>query len=207
MTLNTQSNSRTAKRILSKEGPLGRTLTGDSEDHLKALRELFVPEIPGSSAKAITRAAALLHCRQQQSGAANWNAGARFNSDIRTHSSGGMCEWLKQAVLKTAVRETVPGVRIPLPPPLSRFASKARSERSSGALRGSRRSRARIPLPPPLSRFASKARSHFLASQRDGSGVVRIDRYDRPQRDQHANRRAAIIETSLISAQSLTRPK
>jgi hypothetical protein len=29
-----------------------------------------------------------------------------------------MCEWLKQAVLKTAVRETVPGVRIPLPPPL-----------------------------------------------------------------------------------------
>lgn len=31
--------------------------------------------------------------------------------------SGGMCEWLKQAVLKTAVRETVPGVRIPLPPP------------------------------------------------------------------------------------------
>jgi hypothetical protein len=33
---------------------------------------------------------------------------------------GGMCEWLKQAVLKTAVRETVPGVRIPLPPPLHR---------------------------------------------------------------------------------------
>src|SRR5258708_2069842 len=30
-----------------------------------------------------------------------------------------MCEWLKQAVLKTAVRETVPGVRIPLPPPRS----------------------------------------------------------------------------------------
>ena len=28
-----------------------------------------------------------------------------------------MCERLKQAVLKTAVRETVPGVRIPLPPP------------------------------------------------------------------------------------------
>jgi hypothetical protein len=31
---------------------------------------------------------------------------------------GGMCEWLKQAVLKTAVPERVPGVRIPLPPPL-----------------------------------------------------------------------------------------
>ena len=28
-----------------------------------------------------------------------------------------MCEWLKQAVLKTALRETVAGVRIPLPPP------------------------------------------------------------------------------------------
>src|ERR1017187_4632393 len=32
---------------------------------------------------------------------------------------GGMCEWLKQAVLKTAVPERVPGVRIPLPPPRS----------------------------------------------------------------------------------------
>ena len=31
--------------------------------------------------------------------------------------SGGMGERLKPAVLKTAVRETVPGVRIPLPPP------------------------------------------------------------------------------------------
>ena len=29
-----------------------------------------------------------------------------------------MRERLKRAVLKTAVRETVPGVRIPLPPPL-----------------------------------------------------------------------------------------
>src|SRR3954462_13047029 len=31
---------------------------------------------------------------------------------------GGMCERLKQAVLKTAVPERVPGVRIPLPPPV-----------------------------------------------------------------------------------------
>ena len=30
-----------------------------------------------------------------------------------------MCERLKQSVLKTDVRETVPGVRIPLPPPRS----------------------------------------------------------------------------------------
>src|ERR1035441_3158953 len=34
-------------------------------------------------------------------------------------SCGGMCERLKQAVLKTAVLERVPGVRIPLPPPLT----------------------------------------------------------------------------------------
>jgi hypothetical protein len=32
---------------------------------------------------------------------------------------GGMCERLKQAVLKTAVPERAPGVRIPLPPPNS----------------------------------------------------------------------------------------
>src|SRR5512143_550668 len=52
---------------------------------------------------------------------------------------GGMCEWLKQAVLKTAVRETVPGVRIPLPPPrslLSQFLSVLCAEtcESSGKL-------------------------------------------------------------------------
>jgi hypothetical protein len=34
-------------------------------------------------------------------------------------SRGGMCERLKQAVLKTAVPARVPGVRIPLPPPLT----------------------------------------------------------------------------------------
>jgi hypothetical protein len=33
------------------------------------------------------------------------------------HSRGGMCERLKQAVLKTALPERVTGVRIPLPPP------------------------------------------------------------------------------------------
>ena len=33
-------------------------------------------------------------------------------------SHGGMCERLKQAVLKTAIPERVSGVRIPLPPPL-----------------------------------------------------------------------------------------
>src|SRR5579859_1458646 len=33
------------------------------------------------------------------------------------HSRGGMCERLKQAVLKTAIPERVSGVRIPLPPP------------------------------------------------------------------------------------------
>ena len=34
-----------------------------------------------------------------------------------------MAEWFKAAVLKTVVRETVPGVRIPLPPPA--FAKRA----------------------------------------------------------------------------------
>ena len=33
---------------------------------------------------------------------------------------GGMRERLKRVVLKTTVRETVPGVRIPLPPPYAR---------------------------------------------------------------------------------------
>jgi hypothetical protein len=35
----------------------------------------------------------------------------------RYQSRGGMCERLKQAVLKTALPERVTGVRIPLPPP------------------------------------------------------------------------------------------
>jgi integrase len=34
-----------------------------------------------------------------------------------TATRGGMCEWLKQAVLKTALPWRVTGVRIPLPPP------------------------------------------------------------------------------------------
>jgi hypothetical protein len=34
--------------------------------------------------------------------------------------NGGMAEWLKAAVLKTVDGETRPGVRIPLPPPLTR---------------------------------------------------------------------------------------
>jgi hypothetical protein len=38
----------------------------------------------------------------------------RHAADI---SCGEMAEWLKAAVLKTAERETVPGVRIPLSPP------------------------------------------------------------------------------------------
>ena len=38
-----------------------------------------------------------------------------------------MAEWFKAAVLKTVVRETVPGVRIPLPPPA--FARRSRCSR------------------------------------------------------------------------------
>src|SRR5690349_14678454 len=49
---------------------------------------------------------------------------------IRRVPRGGMCEWLKQAVLKTAVRETVPGVRIPLPPPYSLIVRENRRQSS-----------------------------------------------------------------------------
>src|SRR5579863_9756717 len=41
------------------------------------------------------------------------------NEGNRRLNRGGMCERLKQAVLKTAVLERVPGVRIPLPPPIA----------------------------------------------------------------------------------------
>jgi hypothetical protein len=44
---------------------------------------------------------------------------ARYAAKLDMRSCGGMCERLKQAVLKTAIRETVSGVRIPLPPPSS----------------------------------------------------------------------------------------
>ncbi|MEY4933735.1 MAG: hypothetical protein RIS64_94 [Bacteroidota bacterium] len=33
------------------------------------------------------------------------------------YKNGGMAEWFNAAVLKTAVRESAPGVRIPVPPP------------------------------------------------------------------------------------------
>ena len=36
---------------------------------------------------------------------------------LRSRARGGMCERLKQAVLKTALGESPTGVRIPLPPP------------------------------------------------------------------------------------------
>src|SRR5438309_11002221 len=55
------------------------------------------------------------------------------NSHTVKIECGGMCERLKQAVLKTAVPERVPGVRIPLPPPQSlmcKFFSRAPSRKS-----------------------------------------------------------------------------
>ncbi len=92
---------------------------------------------------------------------------------------GGMCEWLKQAVLKTAVPERVPGVRIPLPPPASVSSSFANALRISAA--GSRSAQnapltpairlnlktavpervpgVRIPLPPPAFSFGFLRRS------------------------------------------------
>ena len=39
--------------------------------------------------------------------------------EIKSMNFGGMAEWFKAMLLKSIVRETVPGVRIPLPPPRS----------------------------------------------------------------------------------------
>jgi hypothetical protein len=39
--------------------------------------------------------------------------------DLLSNSRGGMAEWSMAVVLKTTEPETVPGVRIPLPPPPS----------------------------------------------------------------------------------------
>src|SRR3989442_10809290 len=47
---------------------------------------------------------------------------------------GGMRERLKRAVLKTAVPGRVPGVRIPLPPPLTRLVGKHLSNLLHGVL-------------------------------------------------------------------------
>src|SRR5581483_11503058 len=46
-----------------------------------------------------------------------------------------MCERLKQAVLKTAVGETLPGVRIPLPPPFQTPCSTSSAETRHAAAR------------------------------------------------------------------------
>lgn len=43
---------------------------------------------------------------------------AEYHKRRPRDACGGMCEWLKQAVLKTALPARVTGVRIPLPPPL-----------------------------------------------------------------------------------------
>ena len=44
---------------------------------------------------------------------------ARYAASQSTRNPcGGMPEWLNGAVSKTVVRVTVPGVRIPLPPPI-----------------------------------------------------------------------------------------
>jgi hypothetical protein len=56
---------------------------------------------------------------------------------------GGVAEWFKAAVLKTAVPETVPGVQIPPPPPLVAFAALqicAFGAPALGSPKGARRS-------------------------------------------------------------------
>ncbi len=92
--------------------------------------------------------------RQPRSGLVSHGAAGRNPSrrsiTIVLHSCGGMAEWLMAAVLKTAVPERVSGVRIPLPPPDSRFRSPL-AERDGfrhAAARSARRQRARIPAVP-----------------------------------------------------------
>src|SRR6185369_7923721 len=69
----------------------------------------------------------------------------------RSATRGGMCEWLKQAVLKTALRETVTGVRIPLPPPY-RLRSLALLGISAAGSDARKTPQVRIPLPSPVNR-------------------------------------------------------
>ncbi len=79
----------------------------------------------------------------------------------RNWGDGGVAEWFKAAVLKTAVPETVPGVQIPPPPPLE--AASRRFEPSvvgREAAEGRDKRRVRPPLilpPPPLERRAASA--------------------------------------------------
>jgi hypothetical protein len=46
----------------------------------------------------------------------------------------GCVSWLKRAVLKTAVRETVPGVRIPLPPPFFNITERLTGSSAAGLI-------------------------------------------------------------------------
>ena len=76
---------------------------------------------------------------------------ASYNKgNASTHSRGGMCERLKQAVLKTALLERVTGVRIPLPPPLlTTYISINYSEVDPASLARSHHGAERCTLPKP----------------------------------------------------------
>ena len=47
----------------------------------------------------------------------SWDAPEHFDASFSKESCGGMAEWSMAVVLKTTAPGTVPGVRIPLPPP------------------------------------------------------------------------------------------
>src|SRR5208282_6180967 len=49
------------------------------------------------------------------------NTPEKIGDCSKTVVAGEVAEWLKAPVLKTGVRETVPGVRIPPSPPVFRF--------------------------------------------------------------------------------------
>ena len=64
--------------------------------------------------------------RRQQSSAARKGVIAAEAEAESGQQLGGVAEWSKAAVLKTAVPVTVPGVRIPSPPPIVSVISESK---------------------------------------------------------------------------------
>ena len=89
------------------------------------VKENVIPEACSASALCVGRAdyAGGPRAHENQAVITQWmetRTICKYNNFNRITANGGMREWLKRAVLKTAVPERVSGVRIPLPPPLIR---------------------------------------------------------------------------------------
>jgi hypothetical protein len=84
---------------------------------------------------------------------------------------GGMRERLKRVVLKTTVRETVPGVRIPLPPPFEICWSLDCARDFGARLRRRANASSSNPSPPLLYSNSSITISGFDPSRNGGPQV------------------------------------